>query len=149
MGHLSSIIAWISVDFSGPLPHAIGFVLGVLSLVNAIIMIIMIGGASRIRKILAFLLLITSAVTLLTSTVLFIMWITSFLNFCDNCLEPELTYSCVDACNDECCFRDISRPLALVFILFSALTVLCSLAGIGIAVSCIRFVNESNPSKKR
>ena len=146
---LSSIIAWLSLEFSGPIPHALGFILGIFSLADAVLAVFMIGIA-RIRRTLAFVFMASSAITLLASLSLFIPWLVEYLNFCDACLEEELTNSCVSMCQDECCFTDMSRPLALVFVIFSALVLLLSLVGVVVAIPYVRYsVDTSSSIKKR
>ena len=56
---LSSINAWLSVDFSGPLPLVLGFLLVIISLVDAVAAILLVGIA-RIRKTLGYILCICS-----------------------------------------------------------------------------------------
>ena len=42
---------------------------------------------------------------------------------------------CVESCFDECCFRDMSRPILIVFIAFSALALFSSILGILVSAS--------------
>lgn len=144
---LSSIIAWISVEFSGPIPHALGFILGILSLINAILSILMVG-VERIKKSVALVFISTCIITFLASIGLFVPWVISYASFCQECSEPQQTFTCINECNDECCFMDTSRPLAIIFIVFSALTLLCSIVGICVAVPFLLYTSSAY-SKKR
>ncbi len=144
---LSSIIIWLSIDFSGPLPHILGFVLGILSLLDALTAILMIG-VSQMRKSLGFIFLIMSVVSLLASIALLVPYILSFTTFCNDCTEIELTQECVDACNDECCFMNYSMPLAIIFITCSGVTLLSSLLGFSVAVPYIWYAYTGHGSKQ-
>lgn len=145
---LSSIITWLSVEFSGPLPHILGFVLGMLSLLNAFISILLIG-ISHWSKTLGFVYLLACVVSLLASIGLLIPFILSFLSFCGDCTQTELTFECIQACNDECCFTNLSMPLAIIFIVFSAISLLSSLAGIAAAVPYIWYAYSESDTKQR
>lgn len=147
---LSCIIAWLSLEFSGPIPHALGFILGILALVNSVLSIVMIGVA-RIRRSLAFIFLITSAISLLAGIALFIPWMLVYATFCEECDETEQTIDCLNAesCPDECCFSQTSRPLALIFVVFSALVLLASIVGVTIAVPYMRYSSSEDSSMKK
>ncbi len=127
----SLIIAWLwlSVDFSGPLPHDImlGFLLGILSLVDVVSAILI----ARIRKTLGYVFAAMCAVTLVASITLSIPWIIAYGSFCYDCTEQEQTLWYVEECDDECCFTVSSRPIAVIFIVFSVLTMLCGFIGVG------------------
>lgn len=144
---LSSIIVWISLEFSGPIPHALGFILGILSLINCILSIVMIG-VTRIRRTLAFVFLITSAVSLLAGIALFIPWVLKYASFCEEC--GEQTPDCVNTCLEvECCFTSTSRPLAIIFVVFSALVLLASIVGVTLAIPYMRYSNDDDNSMKK
>lgn len=147
---LSSTIAWLSVEFSGPIPHTLGFVLGIFSLINSILAIMMIG-ITNLRKMLGFVFMVSSATTLLASIALFVLWVMEYVEFCNTCSEPEQTMSCVDLCDDECCFKDTSQPLAILFVIFSALVLVSSLVGVIVAIPYIRYSSNTdrNSVKKR
>ena len=144
---LSSIIVWLSLEFSGPLPHILGFVVGVISLLDAFIAILMIG-IPHLRKTLGFVFLIASVVSLFASIALLVPFILSFTTFCGDCTQMEHTLECVQACNDECCFTNLSLPLAIVFIVFTAITLLSSLAGIAVAVPYIWYAYNAPDNKQ-
>ena len=143
---LSSIIAWISIHFSGPLPHVVCFVLGVLSLICAVSTILMLG-VDQFKKIVTAVTLICNIVTLIASICLFVPLALMYNGFCENCTEPEQTQACIDACSDECCFIDSSRPLALVMVIFSALVMLAAVVGIVCSALYLRFSDDD--SKRR
>lgn len=144
---LSSIIVWLSVDFSGPLPHILGFVIGVLSLLDAFTAILMMG-FSQMRKSLGFIFMIMTVITVLASVALLVPYILSFTTFCSDCVEMELTQECVDACDDECCFKNFSMPLAIIFISCSGVTLVSSLLGFSVAVPYIWYAYTGHTSKQ-
>ena len=131
---LSTIITWLSVDFSGPLPHLLAFVIGILSLIDAIFLLFLIG---LNKQSLGFLSLIVTVVTLLACIALLIPFLINFVNFCEDCTQEEETQDCVDSCFNECCFRDMSRPILIVFVAFSALALLSSIVGIVVSASYV------------
>ena len=147
---LSSIIVWLSVEFSGPIPHALGFILGLLSLLNCVLAILMIGLA-KVRKAFAVVFVIANVLSLLASVALFIPWVILYSEFCEGCTEPEISPSCIQECSDEpeCCFRDTSRPLAVIFVVFSALCLLLSVVGVCVAVPYLRYRCDAESTKRR
>lgn len=144
---LSSIITWLSLEFSGPLPHIVGFVIGILSLFDAFIAILMIG-ISHMRKSLGFIFMIMSVITLLTSIGLLVPYILSFTAFCNECNQIEQTSECVDTCSDECCFTDLSMPLAITFITCSCVALFSSLLGLSVSVPYIWYTFTRHTSKQ-
>ena len=131
---LSTIITWLSIEFSGPLPHLLGFAIGILSLIDAVVLLLLMG-LSNLRKTMGFLSLILTVVTLLASIALLIPFLIYFTNFCEDCTQEEQTQDCVDSCVYECCFKDMSRPILIVFIAFSALALFSSIVGVLVSVS--------------
>ena len=131
---LSTIITWLSIKFSGPLPHILGFAIGILSLIDAIVLLFLIG-VRNLRQTMGFLSLISTVITLLASVALLIPFLIYFTNFCEDCTQEEQTQDCVDSCFYECCFRDMSRPILIVFIAFSALALFSSIVGVLVSVS--------------
>jgi len=144
---LSSIIVWLSVDFTGPLPYILGFLVGVLSLFVSFIGILMIG-VSHMRKILGYFFLLMSIVTLIASAAVLVPFILSFTTFCTECEQAEQTVECVQACDDECCFTYLSFPLAVTFIAVAGVAVLSSLLGITVSLPYIWFAHTGHTSKK-
>lgn len=147
---LSSIIAWLSLDFSSAvLPSALAFVIGFLSLVGSFLAILMVG-ISHLRRILGFVFLALTIITLLACIGLLTPYAIDFQTFCNDCsrLYTEHTIQCVENCNDECCFTDMSMPLVLIFITFSAVSLLTSIVGIGVAVAHLFFTRRSDDLKK-
>ena len=149
MALLSSIIAWLSLEFSAPIPHALGFILGILSLVNAVLIILM-QGIDKWQRTLALVAMLTSAISLLASVALFIPWVIVYVNFCENCEEEPQTMSCLNSCEqDECCFPDAGRPLAILFLAFSALVILTSLVSVVVTVLYVRHEDSDGKSAKK
>ena len=147
---LSSIIAWLSLNFSSAvLPSALAFVIGFLSLVGSFLAILMVG-ISHLRRILGFVFLALTIITLLACIGLLTPYAIDFQTFCNDCsrLYTEHTIQCVENCNDECCFTDMSMPLVLIFITFSAVSLLTSIVGIGVAVAHLFFTRRSDDLKK-
>jgi len=144
---LSSIIAWLSLEFSPLLPSALAFVIGLLSLLSSFLAILMVG-ISHLRRILGFVFLALTVVTLLASIGLLTPYAIQFQTFCNDCDQVEHTIQCVDNCNDECCFTEMSMPLALIFITFSAVSLLTSVAGIAVATAHLFFSRMSDDVKQ-
>ena len=145
---LSSIIAWLSVDFSGPLPHALGFAVGVLSLLGALIGILMVG-IPHLRRTFGFIFLATTVVTLFACIGLIVPFIISFASFCQDCDQEERTRECLNSCDDECCFTDVSMPLAIIFIAFTGTALFTSILGTIIAVPYIWYGGQNTGSRKQ
>lgn len=131
---LSTIITWLSVNFSGPLPHLLGFAIGVLSFADAVALLLLIG-IKKHRQTLGFISLILTVITFLVSVALLIPLLVSFASFCEACTAVEQTQDCVDTCIYECCFRDLSRPILIVLIASSCLAAISCLLGIAVSLS--------------
>lgn len=131
---LSTIITWLSVEFSGPLPHLLGFIIGILSFVCAIAFLLLIG-LKQYRQTFGFISLILTVVTFLASIALLIPLLITFSSFCEDCTALEQTQDCVDTCIYECCFRDMSRPILIVLIASSLLATLSCLLGLVVSLS--------------
>ena len=155
---LSSIVAWISLDFSPNLAGPLAFIIGSLSLISAIVGILM-EGFTRFRRFFGFMFLLLTVGLILTSVGLIVPFIilynggnTSLVGeICDDCEQfGKRTQNCVDECNDECCFTDMSEPLATVLIAFTGLSLVASMIGLGTAVAHLFFAFRlpSRGSKK-
>ena len=140
---LSSIIAWISLDFSPTLAGPLAFVTGTLSLAAAVVGILM-EGVTRLRRGLGFLFLLLNVGTILTTIGLLVPFVLIYNGgssdfialFCDDCDQfGEKTQVCVDKCNDECCFTDMSEPLAVILTAFTGGSLLASVLGVGASVA--------------
>ena len=71
--------------------------------------------------------------------------------FCDDCDQfGRRTQTCVDDCDDECCFTDTSEPLAIAFVAAVGLSLVASVVGLGTAVAhlCFAFRLSSQPRKR-
>lgn len=143
---LSSIIAWISIHFSGPLPHVVCFILGLLSLTSAVSTILMLG-VDQFRRVVTTVTLIFNAVTLVVGICLFVPLAVMYNGFCQDCTQPEQTQACINDCADECCFIDSGRPLLLVMVIFSVFVLLAAAVGIICSALYLRF--DDDDSKKR
>ena len=143
----STIIVWISLDFSPNLAGPLAFIVGSLSLISAIIGILMVG-ISRLKKSLGIVFfLLTLGLILITVglTILFMMLYDGgnadvIGKMCEECEQfGKRTQVCVDHCNDECCFTNYSEPLAFILIALTGLSLLTSVVGLGTAVAHLSF----------
>ena len=155
---LSSIVAWISLDFSNSLAAPLAFVVGILSFFAAFVGILM-AGVTRITRCLGFTFLVLTVALILTSIGLLVPFILLYNGgnesvigkFCDDCDEfGKQTQTCVDDCEDECCFTEMSEPLAVVLIASAGLSLVASVVGLGTAIAHLFFVFRlpSKPHKR-
>lgn len=142
MALFSSIIAWLSLDFSVNLAAPLAFIIGFLSLISAIVGILM-EGVAHIRRCLGFTFLVLTVALILTSVGLLLPFILLYNGgnesligeICSDCDQfGKRTQTCVDDCEDECCFTDMSELLATVFVAFTGLSLVASVIGLGTAV---------------
>ena len=139
---LSSIIAWLSLEFSIELPCALSFVIGTLSLLGGILAILMVG-ISRLRRVLGLVFLIVAVIVVMAGVGLVVPFALTYLGgderligqICNDCNElGRATQQCVDLCNDECCFVNMSEPLILVFVAATGTAVVNSIVGLAVGV---------------
>ena len=142
----SSIIAWLSLEFTAALPAAMAFIVGTLCLVTAILGTIMFGGKDT-RDLFTALFILFSVFVLLASIGLLPPFTSEFYSSssnhslgetCSDCSElygNNASVECVRDCNDECCFTDFSSPL--VRLLFGFVIVALVVSFIGIFVGAI------------
>ncbi len=148
MALLSSIIAWISLEFDLQYAAPLAFVVGLLSLASGIMAILMVG-ISRLKQVLGFVFLALTILVVLASIGLGLLFGLQYVgddddivsgNVCDDCDHQGMeTRQCVDQCSDECCFTDKSDPLAIVFLAGAGTALLASIVGIGVAVLHLHF----------
>ena len=155
---LSSTVAWISLEFTPTLAGPLGFAIGILSLFAAIIGILM-EGVTRITRCLGFTFLVLTVTLILVSIGLLVPFVLLYNGanqsligeYCDDCEQfGKKTQTCVDNCDDECCFTDMSEPLATVLIAAAGLSLLTSVVGLGTAIAHLFFSFRlpSKPSKR-
>ena len=154
----SSTVAWISLDFGTSLVAPLAIVTGVFSLAAAVVGILM-EGVSRIRRCLGFMFLVLTVALILVSIGFLVPFILLY-NGGNSSLIGELcvdcdrfgqrTQTCVDDCDDECCFTQLSEPLAVVFIASAGVSLLASVVGLGTAVAhqYYAFRYPSQPHKR-
>lgn len=149
----SSIVAWISLDFSNSLAAPLALVVGLLSILAAFVGILM-TGVTRISRCLGFTFLLLTVALILTSIGLLVPFI--LLNnggnqsligeYCDECDQfGKRTQTCVDDCDDECCFTNLSEPLATLLIASAGLSLIASVIGLGSAIAHLFFAFRLPP----
>ena len=105
-------------------------------------------GVTHFRRTLGFVFLLLTVGLILTNVGLLVSFIFIYsggdssligeiYSDCDGL--GERTQSCVDECNDECCFTDMSEPLAAVLIAFTGISLITSVIGLETAVAHLFF----------
>jgi hypothetical protein len=147
MALFSAAVAWISLDFSSTLAAPLAFVVGFLSFLAAVVGILM-EGVTRITRCLGFTFLTLTVALILTSIGLLVPFVLIYNGgsesligeFCDGCDQfGKRTQTCVDDCDDECCFTNMSEPLAMVLIASAGLSLVTSVVGLGTAIAHLFF----------
>ena len=152
MGLFSSIIIWLSLEFSAALPSALAFVIGIPCLVCAVISILMFGIQERATLFTVFYIILgvfilIAGISILAPFIQFYTHERSDLigDFCDDCeYLGKRTLACIENCHDECCFTNYSAPLSRAFIAFTSVALVVSVAsiGIGIANLCVHITSK-------
>ena len=147
MALLSTAIAWISLQFTPTLVAPLAFSVGFLSLMAAVIGILM-EGVPRVTRFLGFTFLVLTVALILVSIGLLVPFILLYNGgnesligeYCDDCEQFGMrTQTCVDNCDDECCFTELSEPLAIVVIAAGGTSLLNSIVGLGTAIAHLFF----------
>lgn len=153
----SSIIAWLSLQFTAALPAAMAFIIGTLCLATAILGTIMFGGKET-RDLFTALYILFSVFVLLASIGLLPPFTSEFYSrssdsslgeTCNGCRAlygNDAPVECVRDCNDECCFTDFSSPL--VRLLFVCVLIALVVSFIGIIVGAVHLYFVRRDSKK-
>ena len=144
----SSIIAWLSLEFTAALPTAMAFIVGTLCLITAILGTIMFGGKDT-RDLFTALFILFSVFVLLASIGLLPPFTSAFYSSssdhslgdtCNDCAElygNDAPMECVRDCNDECCFTDFSSPLVRLLFVFVIVALVVSFIGLIVgAIHC-------------
>ena len=152
----SSIIAWLSLEFSPSLPAAMAFIVGTLCLATAILGTIMFGGKET-KDLFTALFVLFSLFVLLASIGLLPPFAAGFYSSsedyslgdtCNDCPElfgNDATLECVRDCNDECCFTDLSSPLVRLLLGFVIIALVVSFFGIAVGgVHCYLVRKDSH-----
>ena len=158
MALLSAAVAWVSLQFTPTLIAPLAFGVGILSLLAAIIGILM-EGVPRVTRCLGFTFLILTIALILISIALLVPFVLLYNGgsdsligeYCVNCDQfGSKTQTCVDNCDDECCFTDLSEPLATVLIAAGGIALLNSIVGLGTAIAHLFFAFKvpSQPHKR-
>lgn len=157
MGLLSSIIAWLSLEFTADLPGALSFTVGVLALGAGLTAILMVG-ISRLRKCLGLLFLLLAIIVILAGVGLLTPFTINYIDtgddaigqICDDCEQLGMaTIECVQLCKDECCFTDMSGPLSIVILAFTATALAASVIGLGVVVAHLYFARKQSDNVRK
>lgn len=153
----SSIIAWLSLEFTAALPTAMAFIIGTLCLATALLGTIMFGGKET-KDLFSALFILFSVFVLLASIGLLPPFASEFYSSssdsslgdtCNDCTElygNDAPMECIRDCNDECCFTDYSSPL--VRLLFSFVIVALVVSFVGIFVGAVHWYIVKRDSNK-
>lgn len=153
---ISSIIAWLSLQFSSALPSALAFVVGVPCLICAIFSILMLG-LPRHAGIFGTIFLILNIFIVLASAGLITPFILSYNHdmltdigtICTECrYTGNHTTVCVNNCLDECCFTEFSAPLTRVFLSFTGIAMVVSAVGVFIGLLHL-FLTKRQPDRRK
>ena len=154
----SSIIAWLSLEFTAALPTAMAFIVGTLCLATAVLGTIMFGGKET-RDLFSALFVLFSVFVLLASIGLLPPFASEFYSTsaasslgdtCNGCTElygNDAPAQCIDECNDECCFTDLSSSLVRLLFVFVIVALVVSFIGIILGVIHCYFVRRDNKDK--
>lgn len=142
MGLFSTIIIWLSLEFTPGLPSALAFVVGIPCLASTLAFVLMVGIKERaviltIPYIVLGIFIIATGISLMTPFIELYSHEDPDLigEFCSDCNHVGAhTVQCVTNCNDECCFTNFSAPLSRALISFSAIAILASLISVVIGV---------------
>lgn len=155
----SSIIAWLSLEFTAALPTAMAFIVGTLCLVTAVLGTIMFGGKDT-RDLFTALFILFSVFVLLASIGLLPPFTSEFYSSsadhslgdtCKDCTElygNDAPIECVRDCNDECCFTDFSSPLVRLLFVFVIIALVGSVIGIIVGAIHCYFVRRDSSKDK-
>ena len=155
---ISSGVAWISLQFTPTITAPLAFGVGSLSLLAAIVGILM-EGVTRFTRCLGFTFLTLTASLILVSVGVLIPFVLLYNGanesligeYCYKCEQyGRRTQTCVDNCDDECCFTDTSETLATVIIAGAGVSLLTSIVGLGTAIAQLFFSFKlpSQPNKR-
>lgn len=148
MGLYSSIITWLSLEFTVALPAAMAFIIGTLCLATAVLGTIMFGGKET-RDLFTALFILFSVFILLASIGLLPPFVAEFYSSssdhslggtCNDCpmlYGNDAPMECVRDCNDECCYTNFSSPL--VRLLFAFVIIALAVSFIGIIVAAVHW----------
>ena len=157
MGLLSSIIIWLSLEFTPALPSTLAFIIGVPCLASAIVGILMFGIPRR-EALFTVIFILLAIFTILAGVSVMGPFINLYTHersdligeFCDDCdYIGKKTVICVDACHDECCFTNYSAPLVRVFIAFTATALAVSVAAVVIGFLHLYIVLNTNDDRRK
>ena len=159
MGLFSTIIIWLSLEFTAGLPSALALIVGIPCLVSTISFVLMIGIKEKgvilsIPYIVVGVFIIVTGISLMTPFIELYSHENPDLigDFCSDCDHVGAhTLQCVTLCNDECCFTNFSAPLSRALISFSAVAIGASLASviIGILNLIYNFKYQQNQQQNR
>ena len=142
----SSIIIWLSLEFTAPLPSALAFVVGIPCLLCSVMAILMLG-VRRHNSIFGTIFLILAVVIIIAGVSILVPFALDYNHdqldllgeICVDCsYVGNRTIVCQDSCLDECCFTQYSAPLIRIFLASTIVALAVSLVAIftGIAHLC-------------
>ena len=152
----SSIIVWLSLEFTAPLPSALAFVVGIPCLLSSVTAILMLG-VRRHNSIFGTIFLILAVVIIIAGVSILVPFTLDYNHdqldlLGDICIDcgyvGNQTMTCKDSCLDECCFTQYSAPLTRIFLLSTLIALAVSIIAIitGIAHLCWML---NNPERRK
>ena len=153
---LSSIIIWLSLEFTAPLPSALAFVVGIPCLLCSVMAILMLG-VRRHNSIFGTIFLILAVVIIIAGLSILIPFALDYNHdqldllgeICVDCsYVGNRTMMCQDSCLHECCFTQYSAPLTRIFLASTIVALAVSVVAIltGIAHLCSTL---NNPERRK
>lgn len=148
MGLFSSIIIWLSLQFTAALPAAMAFVIGIPCLACVIASILMFGIKEKatiftVVYIILGVFVVVAGISIMSPFIQLYTHERSDLigDFCSDCNHLGAhTLQCVDGCHDECCFTNFSAPLSRAFIAFTAISLVASIASIVVGILNLLYI---------
>lgn len=157
MGLFSSIIIWLSLEFTAALPSALAFVIGIPCLICAIVYVVMFGIQER-ATIFTVLYIIIGVFILIAGIGIMSPFIQLYSHqrsdligdFCEDCNHVgRKTLQCVQDCYDECCFTNYSAPLTRAFIAFTVVALTASMGSIIIGTLNLVYIHINSKNRKK
>lgn len=157
MGLFSSIIIWLSLQFTAALPSALAFIIGIPCLLCAIVSILMFGIKEKatlftVLYIILGVFVLVAGVSIMSPFIQLYTHERSDLigDFCTDCGHlGDHTMQCIDACHDECCFTNFSAPLSRAFIAFTAISLIASLVSITLGIINLIFIYKYTQNREK
>lgn len=116
------------------------------------------GGDIPLRKCLGLLFLLLAIIVILAGVGLLTPFTINYIDtgddaigqICDDCEQLGMaTIECVQLCKDECCFTDMSGPLSIVILAFTATALAASVIGLGVVVAHLYFARKQSDNVRK